>query len=131
MNVVLDTNVLISGIINPKGIPADILNFVLNGRLILNLDSRILIEYDKVLRSPKFDFPKIYTETLLQFIESESVLITPEPIKADLIDPSDLSFIEVAIYRDVPLITGNIKHFQNIKNLKVYSPKDFLENFNV
>ncbi|MCL4408123.1 MAG: putative toxin-antitoxin system toxin component, PIN family [Thermotogae bacterium] len=131
MNVVLDTNVLISGIINPKGIPADILNFVLNGRLILNLDSRILIEYDRVLKSPKFDFPKIYTEVLLQFIGGESVLITPEPIKADLLDPSDLPFVEVAIYKDAPLITGNIKHFKNIKNLKVYSPKDFLKKFSV
>ena len=37
-NIVLDTNVLVSGIINPYGSPAKILNLILNGNLIINAD---------------------------------------------------------------------------------------------
>ena len=48
MKVVVDTNVLISGIINPYGKPAKILNLVLERKLVLCVDSRIYNEYEKV-----------------------------------------------------------------------------------
>ncbi|MCX6091062.1 MAG: putative toxin-antitoxin system toxin component, PIN family [Candidatus Atribacteria bacterium] len=53
-HIVLDTNVLVAGIINPFGNPAKVLNLVLNGELIINADTRILSEYERVLKSQKF-----------------------------------------------------------------------------
>ena len=56
MKIVLDTNVLVSGLINPKGVPAKILNLMLNEKIIVLYDNRILREYETVLSRRKFRF---------------------------------------------------------------------------
>lgn len=127
MNIVLDTNVLVSGVINADGLPARLLNMVVNGKLTINADSRILSEYNRVLRSPKFSFPEMYILPLLNYISSESKPVLPDPYPFTLKDPSNRPFVEVSLYKDIPLITGNRKHFENVKNLRLYSPKEFLE----
>ena len=129
MNVVLDTNVIVSGIIKPDGSPAKLLNMAINGTLTINADTRILSEYGRVLNSPKFSFPETLITQLLHYISSESKLVTPDPFLFPLKDLSDLPFIETAVQEDIPLITGNIKHFENIENLRLYSPTKFLEKF--
>ena len=129
MNVVLDTNVIVSGIIKPDGSPAKLLNMVVNGTLTINADTRILSEYGRVLNSPKFSFPETIITHLLHYISSESKLVTPDPFLLPVKDPSDLPFIEIAVQEDIPLITGNIKHFEDIENIRLYSPTRFLEKF--
>lgn len=129
MNIVLDTNVLVSGVINPDGLPARLLNIIINRTLTINADSRILSEYNRVLTSPKFSFPEMYILHLLNYISSESKPVLPNPYPSNLKDPFDLSFVEVALHENIPLITGNKKHFENIENLRLYSPKEFLESF--
>ena len=47
---VLDTNVLVSGLINPHGHPGRLMDAVLGGHLELALDDRIYSEYAEVLR---------------------------------------------------------------------------------
>lgn len=56
MDIILDTNILVSAMINPKGLPAKILNLVLNGRLTILYDNLIIGEYREVLRRKKFNF---------------------------------------------------------------------------
>lgn len=127
MMVVLDTNVIVSGIINPHGIPAKILNMVINGKITLVLYSRIFSEYKSALTSPKFSFPKEYVNVLLEFIKKKAVFVSPAPANLKPIDLSGLPFIEVALEKKIPLITGNKKHFRAIENLKVYSLKEFMK----
>ena len=131
MDIVIDTNVIVSGVINPDGFPAKILNMVINGKLTINADSRIIDEYNRVLRSRKFSFPEIYILPLLNYISSESKPVLPDnPYLLSLKDPSGRPFVEVSLHKDIPLITGNGKHFENIKNLRLYNPKEFiLEKF--
>ena len=131
MDIVIDTNVIVSGVINPDGFPAKILNMVVNGKLTINADSRIIDEYNRVLRSRKFSFPEAYIIPLLNYISSESKPVLPDnPYPLALKDLSDRPFVEVSLYKDIPLITGNVKHFVNIKNLRLYNPKEFiLEKF--
>ena len=45
---VLDTNVLVSGLLNPSGHPGRFLNAVPSGHLIMALDDRIHAEYSAV-----------------------------------------------------------------------------------
>ncbi|MHB1680146.1 MAG: putative toxin-antitoxin system toxin component, PIN family [bacterium] len=127
MNVVLDTNAIVSGIINQNGFPAKLLNMVINGKLTINADTRIILEYDRVLRSPKFLFPEENVESLLKFLSHESKLVLPNPLLMTLPDPSDRPFIEVSLHENIPLITGNKKHFNGIEKLMLYSPKEFFE----
>ena len=56
MRIVLDTNVLVSGLLTPFGSSGEIVRMVFSGELILCIDARILSEYKEVLNRPKFKF---------------------------------------------------------------------------
>ena len=125
MNVVLDTNVLVSGIINPEGIPAKIQNLVLNGKITLLYDNRIIQEYTDVLSRRKFGFSLELILPLIDFIQNDGVFITAEPIMQPFLDEDDKKFYEVAITGNANyLITGNTKHFP--KKPIVITPTGFL-----
>ncbi|MDP2755681.1 MAG: putative toxin-antitoxin system toxin component, PIN family, partial [Nitrospirota bacterium] len=68
MNIVLDTNVLVAGLLSPFGPCGEIVRMVSSGELILLFDARILSEYDEVLRRPKFKFEEEKVVALLYYI---------------------------------------------------------------
>jgi uncharacterized protein len=134
MQVVVDTNVIISGIIKPDNSPAKILNAILSRKLILNLDSRIFSEYERILKSLKFSFPENLVSELLYFIKKESYFTSPSPVQIEVKDKNDLPFIELAIHKNIPIITGNKKHFEisNEFNLTIFTPSEFINtNYNM
>ena len=67
----------------------------------------------------------------IDFIEKESYLVSPLPVTLKMNDNIDIPFIEVALYRNIPVITGNKRHFniEGVQKLVVYSPKEFLNHF--
>jgi len=113
MRVVIDTNVLVSGILNPHGPPGRIVDAVLSEAVIVLHDDRILAEYREVLLRPAFGFPRADVDALLDFIDSAGEHLTAGGIDLVLPDPTDLPFLEVAIagLADA-LITGNVKDFK-------------------
>ena len=128
MKIVLDTNVLVSGLIKPYDTPARILGSILNQELTLVLDTRILSEYRVVLMRPKFLFDLTYVGWLLDFFEHVATIVTPSPLRLNLKDPYDEPFLEVAIFASVDsLITGNQKHFpqSKAKGIVICSPSEF------
>jgi putative PIN family toxin of toxin-antitoxin system len=56
MRIVLDTNVIVSALLAKESNPSAILQLVLEGVITLCIDDRILAEYGRVLRRPKFPF---------------------------------------------------------------------------
>ena len=54
MRVVIDTNVLVSGLLKQGTPPAEVVADVLAGQLVPLYDHRILDEYREVLARPKF-----------------------------------------------------------------------------
>ena len=54
LRLVLDTDVLVSGMINPLGPPGRIVDLLREGELELTVDDRILAEYTAVLNRRKF-----------------------------------------------------------------------------
>ena len=129
MNVVLDTNVLVAGLLSPFGPCGEIVRMVSSGELTLALDARILTEYQDVLARPKFHFDHDKITTILDFIEHCGVIVAASPLKQSLPDPDDEPFLEVAIAaRVVCLITGNQVHFPSgsCQGMIVLSPSDFL-----
>ena len=54
MKIVLDTNVLISGLLTPFGVCGEIVRMLTSNVLTLCADSRILFEYEDLLRRPRF-----------------------------------------------------------------------------
>jgi putative PIN family toxin of toxin-antitoxin system len=127
MNVVIDTNVLISGLLNPRGLPGQILNLVLSEKITMLFDNRILEEYYNVLNRDKFKLSKQLIDPLMDFIKNAGVYIVPEPIKIKFEDEEDKKFLEVALSGVAKyLITGNKKHFPE-KDF-IVNPKEYFEN---
>jgi putative PIN family toxin of toxin-antitoxin system len=112
MKVVLDTNVIVSALINPHGTPAVIINLLLNGTITLLYDNRILDEYRRVLYREKFGFTREMIEPLLEFIRFEGEFVPAEPVPGDFTDEDDRKFLEVAKSGGAHLlVTGNRQHF--------------------
>jgi putative PIN family toxin of toxin-antitoxin system len=53
MKVVLDTNVVVSGLLQPKGNPAQVLALALAGAVQVCYGQRLLAEYAEVLARPR------------------------------------------------------------------------------
>jgi putative PIN family toxin of toxin-antitoxin system len=130
MIVVVDTNVIVSGVINPNGAPAAVLRMIAGGRLTPAFDLRILQEYRAVLLHPRFGFRAELVEELLELFEKEGLSISPAPLPAVLPDPGDLPFLEVAAACGAfAIVTGNKKHFppESIPGIKILSPAELLD----
>ena len=130
MKIVLDTNVLVSGLLTPFGPGGEIVRMVSAGRLVLCLDARILLEYQEVLYRPKFKFNKEHINTLLDFIKQYGQFVSTVPLKNRLPDLDDERFLEASIAGKVRgLITGNIAHFPHSfrQGIKILSPSEFLD----
>ena len=132
MRIVLDTNVLVSGLLTPFGPSGEIVRMISAGILILQYDSRILLEYQEVLYRPKFQFNKEHIDTLLAFIKQNGQIVPASPLKERLPDPDDEPFLEIAIAgRAECLITGNKSHYsrQSRQGMRILSPSEFLDFF--
>ena len=75
MRIVLDTNVLVSALLTPQGLPAQILLLALAGDLTLLFDERILEEYRGVLHRPRFAIPRDQLAKVLEQLEADGELV--------------------------------------------------------
>lgn len=127
MRIVIDTNVIVSALMNREGVPARILSSILEGKLCILFDDRIIKEYFDVLLKEKFGFNlKIIYEMIEQFkLTGEYVNALLSNIK--FTDETDKKFYEVYKSGQAQyLITGNVKHFP--KEAGIVTPRDFLDN---
>ena len=132
MKIVLDTNVLVSGLLRPFGAPGDIVRMTSSGTLELCYDARILSEYQNVLLRPKFHFDQAHVDALFDQIKACGHVVAAKPLAKALPDTDDESFLEVALAgKALCLITGNLKHYPTKKqqNTQVLSPMQFLEAY--
>jgi uncharacterized protein len=131
MKVVLDTNVLVAGLVSPFGPCGDMVRMVSAGKLTLCVDARVLSEYHEVLRRPKFNFDQDRVAAILDYIEHHSLVVASVPLSVSLPDPDDEPFLEIASSGGASyLVTGNNAHFpsQLCEGVKVVSPAGFLRH---
>jgi len=130
MKVVLDTNVIVSGLLSPFGAAGEIVRLVASGDLELCYDARIISEYKSVLTRDKFPFAREPIEDFLDQIQVTGHITAGKPLAKRLPDRDDEPFLEVAIGGGVRyLVTGNLKHYpaEKSENIKILSPAAFLE----
>src|SRR5574338_795842 len=130
MRAVVDTNVIVSALLKPAGPPGQVLNAILEHRIKLLYDDRILGEYIEVLSRPKFRITQLQVESIIGFIEQEGDYFSGQRLDIVLPDERDLPFLEVAVagLADA-LITGNGRDFKPRKgshNVRIMSPAEFL-----
>lgn len=120
---VVDTNVLVSGLLTPTGSCAVIVDRIVEGSLAVCYDERILKEHREVLSQDKFAFSPDEVDDLLTVIKTFGRKVVPAALKEALPDEKDRPFAEVAKTSGVALVTGNLKHFSSIKT--AIPPGDF------
>ena len=130
MIIVVDTNVIISGLIKPFSNASKILNLIFSGKIKIAYDARILSEYIEILNRKKFNFNSRKVESIIALIKDEGIYINSTPLKESLPDMDDAPFLEVAVAGKINfLITGNKKHFPQhlYENTAVLSPAEFIK----
>lgn len=131
MEVVIDTNVVISGLLF-KGLPGRIVSLWRKGVITPYASKDIIDEYIQVLAYPKFQLSSreieylIYREILPYF---ETVIpSTHEPIVSS--DPADDKFIHCALGGSIETIISGDSHLLDLgkyKSICIMHPADFLQ----
>jgi uncharacterized protein len=118
MRLVVDTNVLVSGLLSAHGPPGRIVDALVGGVAVAVYDDRILQEFEEVLARPKFGFSAPEVAVVLDVIHRAGEVVDPHVLMEvrsrglALPDPDDLPFLEVALAgRADALVTGNLRHF--------------------
>ena len=127
--VVLDTNVLISGILF-GGNPRQILELVIQGKIDAYISPAIFTEYREILIRPKFGLSHEKRFSIAKEIEDIFCFVFPQ-VTVDLIkdDPDDNIILECALAADVKYIITGDPHLLNlawIEKIKIISPVTFV-----
>ena len=117
MRMVLDTNVIVSGLRSPAGASALLLDHALSGRLTLLLSVALALEYEAACSDPAQRIVSELTEVEVGAIVAALCRVA-EPVSArflwrpQLRDPTDEMVLEAAINGKADaLVTFNIRDF--------------------
>jgi len=112
IRAVIDTNVLVSGLLSPAGNEALILLAINQGLVRPCFSEEILAEYAAVLARPKFAFPPDGIEAVLGMFRSKGEFFLPDVSAAVSTDPADTKFLHCAQAAQADyLVTGNKRDF--------------------
>ena len=134
MLVVLDTNVIVSGLLKETGNPSKIIDLAVGNQFQIAYDNRILGEYEEVLARQELHISQAKASAVITYIElsglfiEDVVSLSPEGFP----DQNDIPFVEVFITSEAQaLITGNFRHFKPWfdQGLPVMTPSQFIEKF--
>jgi putative PIN family toxin of toxin-antitoxin system len=115
IRAVIDTNVLVSGLLSPQGNEALILSPSIKAWCIPDSrkrSSRNTKEYAAVLARPKFAFPPDEIAAVLAMLRNQGELFAPAVSTAVSVDPGDTKFLQRAEAAQADyIVTGNKRHF--------------------
>ncbi len=130
IKAVLDTNIIISGIIF-GGKPRQILETSLKGFTQIYISEDIISELKGVLQRPKFKQPPEIIEIIISEFISISEWIDPaEHFNVIDIDPDDNIFLDCAFASESEYIISGDKHLLDLKNwkgTKIVTPDQYLK----
>ena len=130
INIVLDTNIIISSTLTPQGITAKIMNLIIdNEKTRIYYSSKIIAEYQKVLAYEKLKIAQEIQTGIVNKIQIIGTLIEPVVSTIYLPHEPDRVFYDAAKSINAILITGNMKHFP--KDSSIMLPTDFLNQFSL
>ncbi len=129
MRVVLDTNVVVSGLMTAHGACGQILDLLIEGVFEICADDQILDGYHSVLHRPALRIDQEDAGDVLELVRSVVQPVPAVPLAVELPDPHDLPFLEVAATAEAVLVTGNARHYPRSARagVTVLRPADFLE----
>jgi putative PIN family toxin of toxin-antitoxin system len=114
MQIVIDTNVIVSAFLNPKGNTAIFMDKVFGGCYDIIVTETILMEYDDVLHRSKFHFKESTIKYIISWFRNYGIMIEVDENdypKDLMVDEKDAPFYVAARCTKSRLVTGNIKHY--------------------
>ena len=130
IRLVLDTNILISALLQPLGLPAKVLLLAVGGsEARLCVSGEVYAEYDEVIRRPRLNRTPQEIEETLRAIRDKSLWLRPTEKVRACSDPDDDIFLECALAaRAQFLVTGNTKDFpRTFGETSIVTARQFLE----
>lgn len=112
LQVVVDTNILISAGLKPGGLEARVVELALTGDLAPMATEWTWAEYERVLRRPKFAGMAEWVEATLRALDERLNWCVAHERILVATDEADNRFLECAVAGGCSyLITGNCRHF--------------------
>lgn len=124
---VFDTNVMVSSLLSKRtdSPTVKLLDFVLDGQIVLLYNDEILEEYKDVLHRSKFEFSENRINAVLDMVAT-GLNMKRTPSGETFPDADDAVFYEVALSKEGSyVVTGNQKHFP--KSPIVVTPAEMLQ----
>ncbi|MDR0594877.1 MAG: putative toxin-antitoxin system toxin component, PIN family [Bifidobacteriaceae bacterium] len=112
LRAVLDTNVLVLGLLNSVGPPGQVLAHLASRRFVALFDGRVLAEYQRALARERFGFAAQDAAELIAKLIQFGWAVTPTGWPEEMTDESDRMLVEAAVSADAWLVTGNARHSQ-------------------
>lgn len=133
MRVVVDTGVLVSGLIRPRGTIGDMLHAMRDGRFIPIYSTPMMVEVIDVLGRPKIQAkyhiqPNDIVE-LINLIRLRGELVIPKRVVTECRDPKDNKFLEAALAGEADIIvTGDddLLVLHPFEGVDILRPAEFL-----
>jgi putative PIN family toxin of toxin-antitoxin system len=139
LRAVLDTNVIVSGVISRKGAPVELLDAWRQRQFLLLSSPTIIAEVIAVLRYPrilkKYPLSDEEINRIINLLEHDALLVSGNvEVAGDLpADPHDEKFLTCALDGQADVIVSGDHHLLDLKvyqGIKVCAPRQFLEQLN-
>ena len=129
IRVVIDTNIIVSALLQPLGPPAQVFLLALSGSIQLCITGDVYAEYEEVIRRPRFRREESVIIAALDSIREKGFWVRPTETVRACADPDDDIFLECAqAARAAYLVTGNTKHFPATwGETRIVAARQFLE----
>lgn len=127
---VLDTNILVSALINGRGTPAQVfLTVLFDTDMRLCVSAEIYAEYEEVLRRPRLRRSEAEVDGALRAIRECAIWVRPGKTVRVCLDPDDDIFLECAEAAGAQyIVTGNLRHFPRVwAEAQVVTARQFLD----
>ncbi len=129
IRVVIDTNILVSALLQPSGLPTQVFVLALSGSIQLCVSGEVYAEYEEVISRPRFQRDDETIAATLRTIREQAFWVKPtDPVRARS-DPDDNIFVECAQAAQANyIVTGNLRHFPEAwESTRIVTPRRLLE----
>lgn len=121
LRVVLDTNVIISGVMGHSGSPYEVLQAFQRGEFVLLTSESIMDEVARVLARPFFREKRRITDgeiaAVLELLRTDAVIVVPQRnVQAVMDDPDDDRILDCALEGGTEYLVSGDHHLLKLRH---------------
>jgi putative PIN family toxin of toxin-antitoxin system len=131
MRAVLDTNIVVSGLLKPQGNERMVLALALSRKFVALVSTPIWNEYEAVLRRPELKLRREEVDKALTELRKSAEFIEPTRTLTVSPDGADNRFLECATAGKADyIVTGNKRHFPaRYADIQIVNARELIQVF--